>query len=182
MKYNKGEWTEAYAFIKLIAEGKVYASDMNLQKIDDKIYPILKVFKDEIKRFYENNNEGTVKIIDYDGNVISSLDTSEFIEVADESLEIIKDSKGRSFEIPLLKCFLNHIGIENFKGSSAKKEDIKLEILDLKLNQPQILSFTIKSHLGNKPTLLNASDLTNFLFKVEGISETEINKLNDINK
>ena len=27
MKYNKGEWSEAYAFVKLIGEGKVFASD-----------------------------------------------------------------------------------------------------------------------------------------------------------
>lgn len=183
MKYNKGEWAEAYVFIKLIAEGKVHASDENLERIDDKIYPILKVFKDEIKRFYENDdNKGLVNIIDYDGNIVSSLDASEFIKIADESLNLIKEGKGRSFEVPVLQTFLNEIGIDNFKGSSTKKEDIKLEILDFKLNEPKTLTFTIKSHLGSKPTLLNASNLTNFLFKINGISEEEFIELNNINK
>ena len=181
MKFNKGEWAEAYTFIKLIAEGKVHASDENLKRIDNKIYPILKVFKDEIKRFY-TDEKGTVNIIDYDGNIISSRNTSEFIKIADESLNLIKEGRGSSFEVPLLKNFLNKIGIENFKGSSAKKEDIKLEILDLELNEPQTLTFTIKSHLGSKPTLLNASDLTNFLFEIKNISKDEMESLNNINK
>ena len=50
MKYNKGKWSEAYAFVKLIGDGKVYGSDENLNKNSEKTYPILKVFKDEIER------------------------------------------------------------------------------------------------------------------------------------
>lgn len=183
MKYNKGEWTEAYVFIKLIADGEVYASDEYLNRNEKRIYPILKVFKDEIKCFYENDKEiGIVNILNFEGDLIDSLSSTEFIEIANESLKMIKEGKGRSFEIPILKNFLNEIGIKNFKGSSTKKEDIKLEIMDLDLETAQILTFTIKSYLGAKPTLLNASNLTNFLFKIEGITPNEVKELNAINK
>ncbi len=183
MKYNKGEWSEAYAFVKLIGEGHVFASDEDLNKVSDKLYPILKVFKDEIKKYYETNTEeGIVNIVNYDGNIIASFESSKFIDIADKSLEIISGGEGRSFEVPIMKNFLNDIGIVNFKGSSAKKEDIKMEIFDRVLDKSDILTFSIKSELGSKPTLLNASKLTNFTFKVEGMSNDEFNYLNSINK
>ena len=35
---NKGEWSELYAFIKLLRDGKVYAADENVEKIDNIYY------------------------------------------------------------------------------------------------------------------------------------------------
>ena len=163
MKYNKGEWSEAYAFIKLIGEGHVFASDENLNKLSDKLYPILKVFKDEIEKYYEPNaDEGIVNIINYNGDMIASFDSSTFIDI--------------------MKNFLNEIGITSFKGSSAKKEDLKMEIFDIVLDTSDVVTFSIKSELGSKPTLLNASKLTNFTFEVEGMSDDDFNYLNSINK
>lgn len=183
MKYNKGEWSEAYAFVKLLGEEKVFASDENLNKINERFYTIFKIFQDEIRKYYEiDSNKQVINVVDRNGNVISQKNSSEFIDVADESLKIIKKSKGSSFEVPILKEFLNEIGIRNFKGSSTRKEDMKMEILDLDLNIPKTLNFTVKSYLGNKPTLFNASGATNFLFKIENITDEEVDYLNSINK
>lgn len=183
MRYNKGEWSEAYAFVKLIGDGYVFASDEDLNKIPDKLYPILKVFKDEIEKYYETNtDEGIVNIVDFDGDIIASFESSKFIDIANKSLDIINNSSGRSFEVPLMKNFLNDIGIVNFKGSSTKKEDIKMEVFDTVLDKSDILTFSIKSELGSKPTLLNASHLTNFTYEVKGMSDKEFNYLNNINK
>lgn len=41
-------------------------------------------------------------------------------------------------------------------------------------------AFGIKSHLGNKPTLLNASGNTNFIFEVNGITCDKVDKINEI--
>ena len=93
MKYNKGEWSEAYAFIKLIGEGKVFASDENLNKLSNKQYPIRKVFKDEIDKYYETNaDEGLVNMVNYDGDIIDTFESSKFIDIADKSLDIISKS------------------------------------------------------------------------------------------
>lgn len=183
MRYNKGEWSEAYAFVKLIGEGNVFAADDELNKNPARFYPILKIFKDEIKKYYETNSKDSiVNIIDYDGTIVSSFKSSKFLDVADKSLEIIKNSSGRSFEVPLMKNFLNEIGIDNFKASSTKKEDIKMEIFDIELDKEDILTFSIKSEIGGKPTLLNASTSTNFTYEIENISNEDINYLNSINK
>ena len=32
MKGNKGEWSELYTFFKLLAEGKLFSADENLEK------------------------------------------------------------------------------------------------------------------------------------------------------
>lgn len=183
MKYNKGEWSEAYAFVKLLGEGKVYASDKNLKRIQERYYTIFKIFQDDIKRFYEvDSDKQIINVVDRKGDILSQIDASKFIDIADESLNIIKNSRGSSFEVPVLYGFLNELGIRNFKGSSAKKEDIKMEILDLDLDMPKVLNFTIKSYLGNNPTLFNASPATNFLFKIENITDEEVDYLNSINK
>ena len=46
---NKGEWAEIYIFLKLLADGKLYAADRNLKKIDD-------TYLDENGRFHLNQS------------------------------------------------------------------------------------------------------------------------------
>ena len=101
MKYNKGEWSEAYAFVKLLGEGKVHASDENLNIIHERFYTIFKIFQDDIRKFYEiDSNRQIINVIDRNGDIVSQIDSSKFIDIADESLDIIKNSRGSSFEVP----------------------------------------------------------------------------------
>ena len=41
MSGNKGEWSELYAFMKLLSQGRVYAANEQVEKIDEVYYPIL---------------------------------------------------------------------------------------------------------------------------------------------
>ncbi|NLB89535.1 MAG: HpaII family restriction endonuclease, partial [Syntrophomonadaceae bacterium] len=36
---NKGEWSEVYTFFKLLSDGRLYAADADLNKIEDIYYP-----------------------------------------------------------------------------------------------------------------------------------------------
>ena len=45
MTGNKGEWSELYAFFKLLSEGKIYEADEKVEKINNVYYPILKIFR-----------------------------------------------------------------------------------------------------------------------------------------
>lgn len=193
MTYNRGEWAEAYAFVKLIGDGYVYAAGEGLDINYDKRYPIYKVFKNEIGGYYEiNTKKGLVNIVNNDKEIVSSLKTSEFLYVAKKSLPlIIKGTKGKNvkkgekrgtFEVPIMNDFLNKIGIEKFKGSPNGKTDIILEIWDETLYSRNKLKFSIKSFLGGKPTIMNASGKTNFNFKVNGMSESDLSYLNTITK
>lgn len=35
--FNRGEWTEAYVFLRLLGVGRVYAADSNLERNDNVI-------------------------------------------------------------------------------------------------------------------------------------------------
>ena len=41
MKGNKGEWSEIYVLLRLLAYGKLFAADENVDKLDDIFFPIL---------------------------------------------------------------------------------------------------------------------------------------------
>ena len=47
---NKGEWSEIYTLFRLLGEGKVYAGDANLNKLD-LYYPVINVIREESKRY-----------------------------------------------------------------------------------------------------------------------------------
>ena len=40
---NKGEWSEIYTLLKIIADKQLYSGDRNLNKIENLIFPIIKV-------------------------------------------------------------------------------------------------------------------------------------------
>jgi HpaII restriction endonuclease len=47
MTGNRGEWSEIYTFLKLLADGKLNAADANLQAIPNVYYPIIKILRRE---------------------------------------------------------------------------------------------------------------------------------------
>lgn len=44
---NKGEWSEIYTLIKLLADGRLYAADENLEKMCNVFYPIIKILRSQ---------------------------------------------------------------------------------------------------------------------------------------
>ncbi len=72
---------------------------------------------------------------------------------------------------------------KKIKGeNSNQKADILLDI-ENDIIQKEKEGFGIKSYLGSKPTLLNASGNTNFIFKIKGLeksNKTIIDKINEI--
>ena len=49
MSGNKGEWSELYTFMKLLSQGRVYAANEKVEKIEDVYYPICKIVREETK-------------------------------------------------------------------------------------------------------------------------------------
>lgn len=48
--FNKGEWSEFYAFLKIILDKKLYAADNNLNKIENIFHPVIKIIRIENKK------------------------------------------------------------------------------------------------------------------------------------
>ena len=88
---NKGEWSELYALFRLLGEGKVYAGDADLNKLD-MYYPILNIIREESKKYeYKPNKEQNIVVIDEDGNEYARISMDKFME---ESAKLLVSIKG----------------------------------------------------------------------------------------
>lgn len=138
-KFNKGEWSELYVFFSALAEGKIYAADENLQKIENTFYVILKVIRDNVE-YVRNNDDG--QIIINTENESYSVSINEFLKEAPRLLENIKAAKGSSFEIPNIASFLEKIGIKNINLEFSRLADTtfshNLSMIDFRM--PEIFS------------------------------------------
>ena len=180
---NKGEWSEIYALLRLLGEGKVHAGDANLNKLDI-YYPILNIIREESKRYeYKPDVEQNIVVIDEDGNEYARISMNRFMQESADLLDEIKNNKQRSFAIPQAETFMNEIGATKLKAPSKDKADIHIVIHDMRTNMKPLLGFSIKSQLGSASTLLNAGENTNITYRIDkSLSDEEIERINAIDK
>jgi DNA (cytosine-5)-methyltransferase 1 len=177
---NKGEWTELLVFVKLLAEQKLYLSDKNLNKKVDS-FNLKKVTTRNLDLDFYIIDKSTIKSINNVTKQNNQIDISELL--SEENLDLIKDSiinGKRTFTIPQFDIIQKSLGFDVIKGgTSSQKSDIVLDIQNDEVNKTDE-GFGIKSYLGSKPTLLNASGNTNFIFRIDDFDETKIDEVNAI--
>lgn len=177
---NKGEWSEPYALLKLLAEGKLYLGDETFKKVKGIFYPIIKVLRHEKERSVEFSIQDKLIVIS-DGKLLFEIPISQFVDNAKTCFDKIKSAKkGKgSFEIPEIEKFLASFSITTLKAKSKLKNDITIQVNDPKTFLSPALGFSIKSQLGRPSTLLNASGATNFTFLLKGksLNKIEINQI-----
>ena len=173
MAYNKGEWSELYALLKILAEGKIDAENHAL--------PVLKVFREDISGFkLEFRREKNFVERCQNGDRIWRKSATELATMAEKILHGIQCGRGLSFEIDGAKEIMTAIGLTKIKSPATKKADILLEIYDALTGSNFVRGYSIKSDLGSPPTLFNASQSTNFRFKVFGVDDALAEKINSI--
>lgn len=181
MSGNKGEWSELYVFMKLLSQGRVYAANEKVERIDEVNYPILKIMREEIKGriidYVINDQEISIEI---QSDKILSVDRKEMEKQANILLKNIASHSG-SFELEEIAEFANGIKVTKLKAPSADTTDISMQIKDIHTNFIRNVGFSIKSEVGNAPTLLNAGQTTNFIYKVTGLSRIQMEEINSIN-
>lgn len=167
IKGNKGEWSEVYVLLRLLADGRIYAADEDLNKLKEIYFPIIKIIREETKgKINEYYTGEEIKIL-MNGKEISKLPVNEFENQADELLNSITKGKNKgSFEILDTETFMKKIECYKISAPSSKKADITMEIIDTNTGYSPTVGFSIKSELGNPPTLLNAGKTTNFTYKI----------------
>lgn len=181
---NKGEWSEIYAFLRLLSTGRLYAADSELHEIDGVFYEILKIFRKEAigeLKFIFCQDARTITVAKQsDDTVLMTLAASEFEEEAIFLLTQIQNGGDRAFSIARTKNFLNRIGCERLKAPADDKSDIKIQIHDVNTGFEPILGFSIKSRLGSPSTLLNPGRTTNFTYKISGlVDDAAMNRFNN---
>lgn len=184
MKGNKGEWSELYTLLKLVADGKMYAADENINKIENIYYDILKIIRSQKDDNWHYIRNGNIKIIaESTGAEVATIPISEFEKNAELLLSSIKavNSQDGSFEVPAVENFISKIRCNTTKAKSSDKSDIMLMVHDVKTGSEPTLGFSIKSQLGSPSTLFNASRATNFIYELSGhaLTEQEKDKFNN---
>lgn len=185
--YNKGEWSELYAFIKLLKDGRIYAADEKAERINDVFLPIIKIIREEQanekKEFYTG---ATIKIF-LNGNEIKSFDSHLLDYYIGLMLpKIFTGSRNNSstgaFQIDDMDQLMDDLGLRQVKASSGEKVDIQMQIHDINTGYSPDVGFSIKSDVGSPPTLLNPGKNTRFRYKITGLSDEQIREINAIDK
>lgn len=170
---NKGEWSEAYAFLKLAGEGRIHLPDGQYQVIDAFVR--------------DNGNDTTIDyLIDADkGEVVWVVDEqnhrmaqSRFSDEAELLLEAILSSKG-TFTVHSTVEFYEELGINRLKPSTSKA-DLVIDIHDPKTCQSSEYGWSVKSLIGSRPTLMNASGATKICYELGNMTDQVMEYVNSI--
>lgn len=184
IKGNKGEWSEFYAFVKLLSIGKLYAANDKVEKIDDIFFPIIKILRNENKKeekeYVISFDDGSVEIY-CDIGILNKISNVDLIRISEYLYKSIVNGNSRSFEIVGSDEIMEKLHCERISAPSIEKADIKMQIHDIYTGYNPICGFSIKSEIGSPPTLLNASKATNFIFEVKGLNDKQLNFINEIN-
>ncbi|MGB1253594.1 MAG: HpaII family restriction endonuclease, partial [Candidatus Promineifilaceae bacterium] len=180
---NKGEWTELYTFLKTIVDKKLLFADKKLNVLDPAShFTVTKVSTLNILEACLLTESDEVIVENEHTHKRESIFVSSFLNAA-----VLKDivasikAGSRTFAIPQVDVIQGLLGISIIKGgTSRQKADIVLDVKKdglVKHNE----GFGIKSYLGSKPTLLNASGNTNFVFRIDGLEKQHVDSINSIN-
>lgn len=185
---NKGEWSEIYALIKLLNDGRIYAADENLKHVSENLYlPIIKIRREEtngnIYDYHTSENEESVVKIFHNGEFIKAVSISEFeVQTALLYRDLSSATQGniKLCELEGLGAFLNNIFVNKIKADSDHKADIIMEFIDIHTGFRPLAGFSIKSQMGSPSTLLNPSQATNFIYEVKNIDDSVMQNVNSI--
>ncbi|MEQ1732652.1 MAG: HpaII family restriction endonuclease [Bacteroidia bacterium] len=177
---NKGEWTELLVFIQLILEKQLTLADEKLNP-NNTILKINKITTHNLDVEFLLSNLSTITIKNKADKTTKTISISQIINKETISLLVDKiKENAQTFEIPEFNIIQDTLGFNVVKGgNSNQKADIVLDIENNFLKKDNE-GFGIKSYLGSKPTLLNASGNTNFIFKIKGLNKSHIDNINSI--
>jgi hypothetical protein len=182
LKGNKGEWSELYVLVSLLAEGKLFQSDFELNKDLNNVYEIVKAYKEEKNHeleFERNSSISLFKIQNGKRDIIKTYSISEVKKISHALYEGINRGEGKSFVIEKLDKVLEEMKVEKLKANSSVKSDIKLKIYDHRLAKETDLGFSIKSFLGGNSTLFNTTGGNNFIFSIQNFPNESLENFNE---
>jgi len=155
---NKGEWSESYCVLRIIADGKLHLCNSDLQLAGEKIVINGGIISPDVHYTISGDN---VKFSAY--GVCKEVSLKYVSELADKTLHDIKSSNEKTFSLPeMAKLF----GTESLKAKASDKVDTIIRIFDDLTSANEELGFSIKSFLAGSPTLVNARKATNFTYNV----------------
>lgn len=192
-RFNRGEWTEAYVFLKLLSDGKIYGATEDLKKDLSKFIKIVSVTRPEKENFvlkYEPDFDSIPQ------KVSAMLNETEFAvitvsELAEKANFLYKSLKTFSTQkkdtIPEIQEFLEKLKFsspkipslpKSFENEFGRKTDIIVTIINSEDGAVSTDGFSIKSHMGSPSSLFNYGDGSRMIFKIVGCTEKRMHEIN----
>lgn len=178
---NVGEFSELYAFAKVLADGELPVVDGSGSLTGARV---------GVRGGVRKDSQGYVYIQRGDKDLDVTVNEDAPRKVPLESLSVlakklvgeIKQRKDRkvtpqTFWCPSAAPLMSMLGLRVLKAASDAKSDLSLEIVDpLSSKGVRVAGYTVKSILGSPPTLLNAG-ATVFEYEVEGLAPAEVDSI-----
>ena len=188
-EFNYGEWTEAYVFLRLLSNGRVYAADRNFERDENVYIDILNIIRYEKEHILEFQRKLESVTASDNGVVFKVLTYSELVDKADYLYNAVKNivSRDRKFSVPEIEDYLTELRFsqpkvpklpKDIEAAYGKKTDIIITLQDSSDRAVSTTGFSIKSHLGSSSSLFNSAMASNFLYEIIGCDEKEMYEIN----
>ena len=157
---NKGEWSEIYALLKILSDKGLYSADKKLILDPQGFIKVLSVMRQEKDNLiYEIDHEKNQINVKDKNNTLLTIPIKKISSKLLNILNKIKNSKG-AFELLEAQALMNELHTKELKAIKKKSRYLSY-YEDQSTGTHPTEGFSIKSQLGGRPTLLNASDTTN---------------------
>ena len=181
---NKGEWSEVYAALRLVGDGKIALADSSGNPIPNHWMDVVEVIRRETRQrvvTYGLDPESTDVVISVNDSVVANLPATDFADTADTLMEEIAAGKRAFSASSQVQTFLALAEVMSTKASSGDKNDIYLTTIDGRtgINRKQI-GFSIKSHFGNDPTLFNTAPASAVKYQLIHATDSLMDEVNSI--
>lgn len=181
---NKGEWSELYAFFKILTEGRIYTANADYERVGNVFLSVLSVIREEIKGFvYRYGRSGSEVVIKLNGTEVKRVPNEKFIEQTKRIWKLVNSAKDKrgTLSDSVIDTFLGEVFIKALKSPAKKTSDYFGGTIDIMLETQdksgviRNMGFSCKSDLSSPATLFNASsDATNFSYRLEGNMTDEL--------
>ena len=173
---NKGEWSEVYAHFKILEEGFLYPADKNMQRLKANKIPVIRILRHDAPdkekpkevTYSVCQNEKLVRIV-VGGVAFLDIKQTEFGKQAEALFKLLTVGEDKTdTKYADTRSFMEQAQMFRLKAPSTDKSDICLVIHDLHSGREWQQGYSVKSYIGSKPTLMNASKSTNFHYRLDG--------------
>ncbi|MBK6354906.1 MAG: HpaII family restriction endonuclease [Saprospiraceae bacterium] len=109
LKGNKGDWSELYVFAKLLSEGKLFQSDINLNRDVNNYYEVVKAYREEGKSSLEFERNGKILLYSVSGgtrNLIGDFSIDYLKEISEKYLQVLSMVQGNVLKYQQLRTLL----------------------------------------------------------------------------
>lgn len=181
---NRGEWSEYYAFLRILADGRIVSADADLNELLDSPYiPVIKAIRQDKESAQISYLTGPTIVVKDQDETLYEIDSNKVREQADLIYEQMTDAEycsNGTLAIPCAEEFMQDMHVAALKAPASSKTDITLQIHDSHTGTTSTCGWSIKSEIGGAPTLLNAGGTTNFTYRVTKVDPSIVDGVNAI--